>query len=190
MQIRVSGGFLLLPRTGFMLSTIFCSVSDCENTSKVRGLCKQHYNYAYRRGDIVVNMDGPPKHRLSNVDSKHRTGVCSICGPTKVRIRKPNRANECRGKNKKRASIQHRQARYKISNTDFTALVLKQSGACAICGCFTEHLVVDHDHRCCPGRITCGKCVRGLLCRNCNIGIGYFNDNIGNLRTAISYLSV
>jgi hypothetical protein len=27
---------------------------------------------------------------------------------------------------------------------------------------------VDHDHTCCPGEYTCGKCVRGLLCDDCN----------------------
>ena len=26
----------------------------------------------------------------------------------------------------------------------------------------------DHDHRCCPGPNSCGKCVRGLTCRACN----------------------
>jgi hypothetical protein len=30
--------------------------------------------------------------------------------------------------------------------------------------------------------------VRGLLCNNCNLGLGYFKDNIKSLETAIQYL--
>jgi hypothetical protein len=35
-----------------------------------------------------------------------------------------------------------------------------------------QHLVVDHDHRCCKSRGSCGKCIRGLLCRKCNTVLG------------------
>ena len=30
---------------------------------------------------------------------------------------------------------------------------------------------IDHDHRCCPGSESCGKCIRGILCSSCNTGL-------------------
>lgn len=38
-------------------------------------------------------------------------------------------------------------------------------------------LAVDHDHACCPGHYSCGKCVRGLLCQDCNIAAGKLRDD-------------
>lgn len=29
--------------------------------------------------------------------------------------------------------------------------------------------MVDHDHDCCPGGWSCGRCVRGLICSECNV---------------------
>lgn len=32
---------------------------------------------------------------------------------------------------------------------------------------------IDHDHQCCNRNgVNCGRCVRGILCRQCNFGIG------------------
>lgn len=49
-------------------------------------------------------------------------------------------------------------------------------------------LVVDHDHACCPGGKSCGRCVRGFLCGGCNTGIGLFSENAAVIRAAADYL--
>lgn len=51
-----------------------------------------------------------------------------------------------------------------------------------------RQVVVDHDHTCCPGNKSCGKCVRGVLCPKCNWGLGHFRDNPAYLRAAANYL--
>jgi len=48
--------------------------------------------------------------------------------------------------------------------------------------------VIDHDHDCCPGGRSCGKCVRGYLHSNCNIALGYLNNDPDLLRAAADYL--
>lgn len=64
-----------------------------------------------------------------------------------------------------------------------------QGGRCAVCGEAPDgNLHVDHDHSCCPGRNSCGECVRGLLCGKCNKALGMFKDDPERLRSAASYL--
>lgn len=59
-----------------------------------------------------------------------------------------------------------------------------QAGMCGICrealSKEPNEVMVDHDHK--TNRI------RGLLCRRCNIGLGFFKDSIGLLSEAIQYL--
>jgi hypothetical protein len=47
---------------------------------------------------------------------------------------------------------------------------------------------VDHDHKCCSGSKSCGKCIRGILCHLCNKGIGLLGDDPILLSSAVSYL--
>lgn len=67
-----------------------------------------------------------------------------------------------------------------------------QDGACYICKAepsgVKRRLCVDHDHSCCSGSKTCGKCVRKLLCHQCNVALGAAKDNIEILEKMISYL--
>jgi hypothetical protein len=82
---------------------------------------------------------------------------------------------------------------YNVTPEGYDALYEAQKGLCAICGDFREpwqptvarkdrkrFLVVDHDHA--TGRI------RGLLCTNCNCGIGQMRDNPLILWAAMIYL--
>ena len=81
---------------------------------------------------------------------------------------------------------------YNLTVEQYDALLVAQGGGCAICetktpgGRGTFH--VDHDHSCCSGRKTCGKCVRGLLCHSCNIGQGHFKDDPARLIASANYL--
>lgn len=47
---------------------------------------------------------------------------------------------------------------------------------------------VDHDHRCCPGNRSCGKCVRGLLCYGCNVAAGLLGDDSDQVLKLAAYL--
>jgi len=61
----------------------------------------------------------------------------------------------------------HLKRRYGIGADEFDELVVRQGGVCAICGQpDPEHL--DHDHE--------TGAVRGVLCFNCNGGLGQFRD--------------
>lgn len=83
--------------------------------------------------------------------------------------------------------FQRMHQKYGIDYWKFHQMLEQQGGGCAICGA-TDDLVVDHDHSCCPGRKTCGDCVRGLLCGHCNTGLGRFFDSEERLASAQNYL--
>lgn len=87
--------------------------------------------------------------------------------------------------------------RYNLPWEEFAALHEAQGGLCAICSVAISIFpgepnpaAIDHDHSCCVGRAnSCGKCIRGLLCRECNHGIGKFRDSPALLESAIKYLA-
>jgi Autographiviridae endonuclease VII len=78
---------------------------------------------------------------------------------------------------------------YNITLDIYNNMLAAQGGVCAICGghC-NKRMSVDHDHRCCPGKKSCGKCIRGLLCSRCNHGIGLLGDSAERLLTASRYV--
>jgi len=97
-------------------------------------------------------------------------------------------------------------ATHGLTLEQYAELLQKQAHQCAICcrpiigaydpgrpstgkrGPAPGGAHVDHDHACCPGRTSCGRCVRGLLCDACNHGLYRFRDNAAVLRAAADYL--
>ena len=64
----------------------------------------------------------------------------------------------------------------------YAELSAAQNGVCAICGGVdTRELCADHDHA--------TGVIRGLLCGNCNTGIGKLRHDVKILRAAIEYVS-
>lgn len=82
--------------------------------------------------------------------------------------------------------------RYKLTLERYLSVLVSQGYCCAICkrdksgGKGGWH--VDHDHACCPGEGSCGKCIRGLLCASCNLAMGMMRDNPVAFRAAADYL--
>lgn len=82
-------------------------------------------------------------------------------------------------------SVRHfRKSKYGITQHAYDALRSAQGDRCAICRKDFHELpkapAVDHCHN--TGR------VRGLLCSNCNTGLGLFKDNEEMLAKAVAYL--
>lgn len=73
--------------------------------------------------------------------------------------------------------------RHKITVFTYYQLLVKQGFSCRLCHFETKRLQVDHDRGCCDGseNRSCGKCIRGLLCHNCNGMIGHYEKNKGKL---------
>lgn len=83
---------------------------------------------------------------------------------------------------------------YGITSKQYEERLADQGGVCDICkkSPTVKRLAVDHDHACCPpeehGTRTCGKCIRSLLCEDCNHMLGKARDNAALLRAAADYL--
>lgn len=100
--------------------------------------------------------------------AEHLTGVCEVHYRRQLDERKSAEDPEYRIK-------RHLWGRYKMTIEQYDELFERQGGVCAICRVpaaeaakDNRKLCVDHDHSCCPGQRSCGKCVRGLLCNHCN----------------------
>ena len=72
-------------------------------------------------------------------------------------------------------------SKYNLSRKEYEEILINQNNLCAICKTISEYkLVVDHDHS--------SNKVRGILCRKCNLSLGFAQDDISILKEMINYL--
>lgn len=88
---------------------------------------------------------------------------------------------------KERTSKRHKRSElmkaFGINADQYEAMLQEQNYVCAIChksDICKRDLAVDHCH------VT--RRIRGLLCTNCNMALGKFQDDLHNLRKAVEYM--
>ncbi len=166
----------------------------CLRIHYAAGYCNSHWRRWKRNGDPgPLEIATPVGQTTCTGPECTRTAECKeLCASHYAQARRGLPLTPLKERNGRTpARILGRRARYGITQEQYDALLAKQGGACAICRRTNpsgRDLAVDHDHACCPGAKSCGKCVRSLLCSRCNIGIGQFLDDPPLLRAAAAYL--
>jgi hypothetical protein len=144
----------------------------------------------------------PENSGWTNLKKRRGYYRCLICDKAKTAAyqkRYPERVNALqrawRAKNPQKGAQYKRLSNYKLTPEMYQELYAKNNGCCHLCGTpdapqknGVSNLHIDHDHNCCSGRKTCGKCVRGLICFSCNRMIGALEKrNIKDVLTYINY---
>lgn len=128
--------------------------------------------------------NAPPTVPTCHPERKHvARGLCKACYDADYAARNRDRINaksrEWSARNPERRLATRRKYLYGVTSEEVETRIEAQGGVCAICKTGPpEHL--DHDHE--------TNLARGLLCGNCNRGLGLFSEDAERLLSAIVYL--
>jgi len=116
-----------------------------------------------------------------------RRGICKRCHTDYVIDYYNKNPEKKKLKNAMNSGNDANWKRHHIPQEKYLKMLSKYDNKCYAC---KERLAtnIDHDHGCCPGNRSCGKCVRGILCHNCNTALGLMKDSKEDLKKLIEYL--
>lgn len=160
---------------------IVCTTEGCYSRTPAR-LSKCDHCRAFKAARIDrVRANREVSKIAAEAASKLReyTKPCTGCGKSRNRPY-GSQKNYCPTCADLRSKYGVRAQTYGMSVQQVAELV--ETGKCHICGSSGEgEFHVDHDHS--------TGAVRGLLCKRCNFGIGWFRDSPELLARAIHYLT-
>ena len=157
-----------------------CSRGDCSQEHVARGLCDQHYRHQLR---------AERRQRLASELADRRCLHCDEPIPAKRNAAALFCTRACKQKERvasgKAAEVARRHYFGKLYGLSVDQVNEMAERGCGICGTTDwpgrhQRPHVDHDHK-------TGK-VRGILCSECNTGLGKFRDDPAVLERAIAYL--
>jgi hypothetical protein len=167
-----------LERTGLLKDEKMCTTCSvkfkfdyggqkyCSNTCKMEATTKSKEARLRKEKEERAKL-GPKLKRCE----------CRQCGKVFFSERKLLLcSDECR---KVRERSSYKKRLYGISDSQYDKMLVEQEAKCLICRQI-KRLVIDHCH--------VNGHARGLLCSNCNSGIGLLGDNVTNLENAVLYL--
>jgi hypothetical protein len=117
------------------------------------------------------------------------------CSVTRYRLRHPERAAEGRKRYSKQrwaklTKAEKREERlkkdYGLTFVDLDRMFVEQNGLCEICK--TEISLIDNSLKACVDHNHVTKQIRGLLCGNCNWGLGHIKESREIAISMIKYI--
>ena len=166
-----------------------CSVPFCSRFANVGVYCQSHWVANKRYGTPIPNFECKACHREYQFRGKdfNSSWYCPECYLLYKQLKKYTIEG---GGN---FWIQHG-----LTFGQYLEIYVAQDGKCKMCDYHPENnrdLHIDHDHKCCPATKlniqSCGRCVRGLLCKSCNKMLGFYENHCGTLQLDVfdKYLS-
>lgn len=144
-----------------------CEVVECMDLIHCQTFCKNHYGMWQLHGTPTpakVCVTCSKEYVFLGLKLGSNLAHCPDC--QSLRALYPTRVYE----------------RHGLNVLQYHDMFLQQGYACKICGAKPKRLELDHDRNCCGSnsrvlsRRSCGGCIRGLLCGNCNSMIGHYES--------------
>jgi hypothetical protein len=183
-----------------------CNAQPCDRPQSAKGFCAVHYQRWHKYGDpYVVKINrgnrtprpkpermtcracGVEKPRAEFPPNRRRCKTCSSAYKIQWRKDNPDKfaVHQANGEARRlRYELRRRAIRNGLDPDLVLAYYDAHDGRCEICGEPPREggrdLNMDHDHE--SGEF------RGMLCGNCNAGLGRFKDDPARLESAIMYL--
>lgn len=168
-----------------------CSFDGCNNTSSAVGLCGGHWRQQ-AKGQALRPLKRKTDPQARDDAGRKLCGTCDGWLPVSRFTRSISRSDGLAARCTKCERSQALKRKFGITLEQYEELLEAQAGGCAVCGKTQQEnrrrLAVDHDHSCCPGQITCGRCIRGLLCSSCNLHFGAIGDSLTHIEAMAAYL--
>lgn len=138
------------------------------------GVYKPYSDFSLKSSRFARGKENPQPHQLLQPR-------CKPCAKEDVNMWRKEQSSE-------RLKDLYFRRQYGMGLDEFQTRLTRQNYSCKICARplalhhgTGDSVVVDHDH-------VTGH-VRGLLCNECNRGLGYFRDNKNSLLKAFQYLA-
>jgi hypothetical protein len=113
---------------------------------------------------------------LRTPESQYADGGCRLCKKQRAQAYRQEHPMEL----KKWHKAHHLLVTYGLTSEEYNRKLDSQKNCCAICNRLMDSPHVDHDHE--------TDVVRDLLCKQCNLALGYLHDDVKIAQAVVAYL--
>lgn len=162
----------------------YCGVEFEKSKHNQKYCCTEHQNKANLKNWHSRNKDKVREYREKTKEQRNARRRELYAKDASLRKEIRAKVKEWQEKNPRKRK-EHRLKKYGITIEEFETILASQGNSCAICGHSDTSdknffPVVDHCH-------DTGN-VRGILCMNCNMGIGKLKDSPEIIKSALRYI--